>query len=294
MIFDMRSVSSHTLRALLLCLASLVWATGCRFSLFEDECTDDGDCPGSKRCASGLLSTYCARECTSHEDCRASEYCRSARMFQSFPECHRGCRSDAACASGLACLDGECIPGCRSDAECDLGYTCHLKQCALGCRGDADCSPGEICRPGSQLILFGDPDPPTCEPGCRSDADCLGGGCVFLPFSSSRCVPPVQCGEEATCHAGANMPPCCLPSDPVACGVEVIGLTCSRLEPVADEGPGPCEAPAFYSACRTPSGECGALVGASDAPRCAVPDPLVDANVAEEAPDATGADAGTL
>jgi hypothetical protein len=91
-----------------------------------------------------------------------------------------GCRDNAECAQGEACIlppavDGVAQPGTCQDVECLASAECGIREycdpdtyvCRAGCTQDVDCRAGETCNTDSN----------TCEAyGCRdTELDCSVG-----------------------------------------------------------------------------------------------------------------------
>lgn len=72
--------------------------------------------------------------------------------FTCAPQTITSCRTNAECASGLACDQGWCQPasvtGCQDDAECPTGQRCPALRCAAThrpCTTDSDCTAPDRC-----------------------------------------------------------------------------------------------------------------------------------------------------
>ena len=100
------------------------------------------------------------------------------------------CESDADCAEGLSCVEGECIDvnadPCE-DVECPGDLICIDGDCVsdpdAGCETNADCPYGQICN-------YGECVEPVVQ-RCRSDRDCPGG----LECERGICVEPSTPGN---------------------------------------------------------------------------------------------------
>ena len=100
------------------------------------------------------------------------------------------CESDADCAEGLSCVEGECIDvnadPCE-DVECPGDLICIDGDCVsdpdAGCETNADCPYGQICN-------YGECVEPVVQ-RCRSDRDCPRG----LECERGICVEPSTPGN---------------------------------------------------------------------------------------------------
>lgn len=119
--------------------------------------------------------------CFSDADCTDAPYgaCELQGDFPAECNCIYGCKSDAECGPGFACMctpvdDGtRCIEAdCRSDADCSEGYRCEL-------------SPGGGWSWELASLHCHDPDDE-----CQSDADCPDSACHWAG-ERWECVPGI-------------------------------------------------------------------------------------------------------
>ncbi|MCP4590232.1 MAG: cytochrome c3 family protein [bacterium] len=90
------------------------------------------------------------------------------------------CGTDADCADGETCANGQCVTQtaeCTSDADCPTGQVCQSGHCvpeAAECTTDADCDDGLYCT-GTATCVQGDcqagTDPCAIGTTCNEDTD---------------------------------------------------------------------------------------------------------------------------
>ncbi len=111
-----------------------------------------------------------------------------------------GCKTDADCDEGLACVGGMCEEPfeCVDDGGCGAGMQCADGICeeAIQCTADVDCASGQIC---DQSMCI----PPYCtaETACANDAPCVSGRCG----SAKRPAWRDACGASDDIDAPAAM-----------------------------------------------------------------------------------------
>lgn len=149
-------------------------------------CLDDRGCGTGETC-NALGRCQAESGCNSNSECRDGFFCDTkSSQCLSVNECgpadgEQCCVLDSQCAFNFVCdsLAKKCTPGCRDEADCILGQACvrslgqPLGTCAAGvCSGDNLCNFGEICSSDGECVkdnrgpyCFG------CSGGVASD-DC--------------------------------------------------------------------------------------------------------------------------
>lgn len=123
-------------------------------------CVDDRGCDPGEVCNT-LGRCQAESGCNSNAECREGLFCDVvANQCLSVNECQPGdgelcCVLDSQCPFDSFCdsLGKKCTPGCRDEADCILGKACvrglgqPIGQCAAGvCSGDNLCAFGEVCN----------------------------------------------------------------------------------------------------------------------------------------------------
>ena len=123
-------------------------------------CSDDRGCDPGEVC-NALGRCQAESGCNSNDECRTGLFCDiTVSQCLAVTECapaagERCCVLDSQCGFNTICdsLGKKCIPGCRDEADCILGQACvrslgqPLGQCAAGvCSGDNLCLFGQICN----------------------------------------------------------------------------------------------------------------------------------------------------
>lgn len=116
--------------------------------------------------------------CRRNADCGLGYYCINAT-------CHRGCVTDASCASNEFCSMGVCRPrpsnSCANNMDCPEGHDCVDGTCRAYCSSNEECPANTVCRIG--YCLDGDTGWGSGQ-ACEENCDCPSG---------ERCV-------EGTCR----------------------------------------------------------------------------------------------
>ncbi|MCK6513039.1 hypothetical protein L6R29_24175 [Myxococcota bacterium] len=118
--------------------------------VIDNNCT----CPsGQTRCGSICVDLQtnndhcgaCGQKCGIGTGCKAGS-CK--------PVVPPPCASNADCAAGQVCSNGQCQPHitpCASDADCAAGQVCQNGQCqphTTPCTSNANCAAGQVCQNG--------------------------------------------------------------------------------------------------------------------------------------------------
>ncbi|MBM4321722.1 MAG: hypothetical protein FJ125_17745, partial [Deltaproteobacteria bacterium] len=160
----------------------------CHGGSCREPCTEDGQCPGTRRCAAG--------RCPEADPCQASEDCDAPRVCAR-GSCREPCRSDDDCPGTQLCTmrTGLCRegPGCTEDADCLDGRLCLIGRCGEPCRDDDGCPGTRSCDQASGRCA--EPEvcwvAEDCDPGRR----CVAGRCT------ETCGEGRACPEGSTCIA---------------------------------------------------------------------------------------------
>ncbi len=192
-------------------------------------CTDDRGCSGSNEVCNALGRCQADSGCNSNTDCNSGLFCDvTAGQCLAVDECGPGagescCVLDSQCGFGSVCdnLARKCVPGCRDEADCILGQACvrglgqPLGQCAAGvCSGDNLCGFGEICSSDGECVKDArGPYCLGCAGGVQSD-DCGTRGNFCLTdsvnggeFCGVGCVDGQACPFGYECHDVIIIPP---------------------------------------------------------------------------------------
>lgn len=172
-------------------------------------CVDDRGCDPGETC-NALGRCQADSGCNSNDECREGLFCDVVKgQCLAANECGPGpgekcCVLDSQCPFDSVCdaLQRKCIPGCRDNADCILGEACVkglgqvLGTCAAGvCSGNNLCDFGEICNSDGECVkdtrgpyCFG------CTGGVASD-DCgePGNFCLTDTVNGGE-----FCGVDAT------------------------------------------------------------------------------------------------
>lgn len=191
-------------------------------------CVDDRGCDPGEQC-NALGRCQAESGCNSNEDCGDGLFCDVTKgQCIAVNECgpaagERCCVLDSQCPFDSVCdsLAKKCVPGCREDADCILGEACvkglgqPLGTCAAGvCSGDNLCQFGEICNSDGECekdnrgdYCFG------CSGGVASD-DCGEPGNFCLTdsvnggeFCGVDCSGGEACPFGYECHEVIIIPP---------------------------------------------------------------------------------------
>jgi hypothetical protein len=180
-------------------------------------CSDDRGCGDGELC-NALGRCQADSGCNSNDECGANLFCDvTTSQCLSVDECgpahgERCCVLDSQCGFGSVCdaLSKKCVPGCRDNADCILGQACirsagqALGQCAAGvCSGDNLCSFGQVCS--SDGACENDSRGPYClgcAGGVASD-DCgeRGNFCLTDSVNGGEFC-GVDCGDGEACPFG--------------------------------------------------------------------------------------------
>jgi hypothetical protein len=129
-------------------------------------CKDDRGCGAGETCNS-LGRCQAESGCNSNADCRDGFFCDvTANQCLSQTDCgpvddETCCVLDSQCGFNNVCdaLRKKCVDGCRDDADCILGQACvrglgqPIGQCAAGvCSGNNLCAFGEICNSDGECV----------------------------------------------------------------------------------------------------------------------------------------------
>ena len=136
------------------------------------------------------------------------------------------CESDADCAEGLSCVEGECIDvnadPCE-DVECPGDLICIDGDCVsdpdAGCETNADCPYGQICN-------YGECVEPVVQ-RCRSDRDCPRG----LECERGICVEPSTPGNVCEQRHPVVTGPTSVRGDSSTGGSNQFSGTCGGIGP---------------------------------------------------------------
>ena len=191
-------------------------------------CTDDRGCGVNEVCNS-LGRCQAQSGCNTNDECNEGFFCDvTQNQCLTVDECgpREGeicCVLDSQCGYGSVCdvLGKKCIPGCRDEADCVLGEACvrglgqPLGQCAAGvCSGDNLCRFGEICNSDGACVKDNrGPYCLGCAGGVASD-DCGARGNFCLTdsvnggeFCGVSCVDGDACPFGYTCSDVIIIPP---------------------------------------------------------------------------------------
>lgn len=180
-------------------------------------CTDDRGCGDGELC-NALGRCQSDSGCNSNDECSTGTFCDVTQsQCLAVDECGSGatcCVLDSQCPFGQVCegLGKKCTPGCRDEADCILGQACvrglgqPLGQCAAGvCSGDNLCKFGEVCNANGQCVRDNRGDFCLgCAGGVASD-DCgtPGNFCLTDSVNGGEFC-GVDCRSGETCPFGYN------------------------------------------------------------------------------------------
>ncbi len=191
-------------------------------------CTDDRGCGTGEACNS-LGRCQAQSGCNNNNECNSGFFCDSViGQCLTIDECgprpgETCCVLDSQCGFGNVCdaSNKKCTPGCRDEADCILGEACvralgqPLGQCAAGvCSGDNLCKFGEVCNAEGACVR--DARGPYCL-GCAGGVqsnDCGARGNFCLTdsvnggeFCGVSCVDGESCPFGYECHDVIIIPP---------------------------------------------------------------------------------------
>lgn len=138
----------------------------CNLESGQCRCTDDRGCGAGETC-NALGNCQAESGCNANDDCPSQAFCDvTTSQCLAVDECGPAagescCTLDSQCGFGSVCdsLGKKCVPGCRDEADCILGQACvrglgqALGQCAAGvCSGDNLCQFGEVCNANGECV----------------------------------------------------------------------------------------------------------------------------------------------
>lgn len=164
-------------------------------------CTRDDDCSSNETCINRMCRNPC--DCGANAQCYVSNHrpiCSCQNGFGGNPEvaCHPiGCRSDAECDSGKACVNGNCINPCVVSNPCARNAECYV----VGSRAECRCPSGYRGDPRDRCMLVG------CRANndCPSDRACVNGQCL------NPCLYENPCSSRAECSVHNHLAVCRCP-----------------------------------------------------------------------------------
>ncbi len=117
----------------------------------NDHCGACGQkCGIGTGCKAGSCKPVVPPPCASNADCAAGQVCSNGQCQPHVAPC----TSNANCAAGQVCSNGQCQPHvapCTSNANCAAGQVCLNGQCqphVTPCASDMDCAAGQFCQNG--------------------------------------------------------------------------------------------------------------------------------------------------
>lgn len=179
------------------CSATQTCQTGCYCD--SGNCIESAVCNSDQDCAS--LSMTCDT---------ASHTCVPSQTTTPPPP-PPGCTTDAGCAAGESCCNGECkviqsVPpadSCTNQGQCGPGGECiydarNVGLCHIACQDDTGCGTGDYCFGG---ICQKNPTPtPQCvfNTECPADNTCINATCH--PDCTDTCPNPHDFCDQGICQ----------------------------------------------------------------------------------------------